>query len=272
MKITPLKLIVPTIAGVASFVCCQGAFAATTFYDLTSGGSATINGAVFSTDTFQSSGTGIMDPFLRIQQSGNNTYEAGYNTSLGTPLNDDNSWNYDLMLSDLQSVNVGGTDYYVFRLDLNEPKNSTDNQISLNQVQIFGSTDPAALGVTMDPGTGRAVGSFGSGASLVYDMNSNADPTGNSVVLDYALYSGGSGSGDMQLLIPTSMFSGLTYVIMYSQFGSYPITNGVPSNAGFEEWSALKGQGTVVPEPSTIIAGALLLVPLGVQTYRRMRK
>lgn len=271
MKTTTVKTILPAAAFAFSLFATNNACAATTFYDLSSGATATINNAIFSTVTFQSSGTGIMDPFVRIQQSQNNTYEAGYNTSLGTPLNDDNSWNYDLMLSDLQSVNVNGTDYFVFRLDLNEPRNSNDGQISLNQVQIYGSTSPGALGVTMDSTTGRAVGSFGGGASLVYDMNSNADPTGNSVVLDYNLYPQGSGSGDMQLLIPTSLFNGLTYVIMYSQFGSYPISDGIPSDAGFEEWSALKG-ASVVPEPSTVVAGALLLIPLGVQTFRRLRK
>lgn len=32
------------------------------------------------------------------------------------------------------------------------------------------------------------------------------------------------------------------------------------------------GTATVVPEPSTVVAGALLLIPLGVQTIRRLRK
>src|SRR5579859_2238097 len=59
---------------------------ATTFLDLTGGGQGTVNGAIFRTTNFQPSGTGVIDPFVRLQSQGNNKYEAGYNTSLGTPL------------------------------------------------------------------------------------------------------------------------------------------------------------------------------------------
>jgi hypothetical protein len=41
---------------------------------------------------------------------------------------------------------------------------------------------------------------------------------------------------------------------------------------GISGWTAFNTTQTAVPEPSTVIAGALLLIPLGVQTFRRLRK
>jgi hypothetical protein len=99
-----------------------------------------------------------------------------------------------------------------------------------------------------------------------------AGNTANAILLDYALNSGGSGNGDMEMLIPTSVFAGQTYVVLYSQFGTNPILGGTASDAGFEEWTAVQGANVSVPEPSTMIAGALLLIPLGVQACRRLRK
>lgn len=43
-----------------------------------------------------------------------------------------------------------------------------------------------------------------------------------------------------------------------------------PEQYGISGWTAFNA--TVVPEPSTVVAGALLLIPLGVQTFRRLRK
>jgi hypothetical protein len=261
------KNLARTFFAALTVISCQEA-GATFFYDLTAGGTATINGGVFNTIAFKTAGTGVIDPFLRIQQSGNSTFEAGYNTSLGTPLNNDNSWNYNVLLSSLQIVNSGGVDYFDFRLDLNEPDNGKDNQITLNQLMVYGNNSPAPLGVTMDSATGRPVGTIG---TLLWDMNAGSDPTANAVLLDYGLRGGGSGDGDMQFLVPTSVFQGQTYVVLYSQFGLYPITNGVPSDAGFEEWNVVKGANTVIPEPSTVVAGALLLLPLAAAGFRRLR-
>jgi len=246
---------------------------ATITEDLTGGGSVTINGGIFSTTTYQTAGTGSIDPFLRLQQHGNNTYEAAYNTEAGTPLDADNSWNYNLLLSSLATVTVGGIDYYNFLLDLNEPDNGKDNYITLNQVEIFASnTQVPATGVGMDSVTGRATSANLLG-DLIWDMNAGGDPTAYQVLLDYGLQGTGSGGGDMQLLVPTSVFNGKTYVVMYSQFGYGPTTNGVASDAGFEEWNAVKGTHTTsVPEPSTLIAGALLLLPFGISTVRILRK
>jgi hypothetical protein len=59
-------------------------------------------------------------------------------------------------------------------------------------------------------------------------------------------------------------------VVFYSEFGSGPIPGGTAAEGTFEEWAAVTS--AVVPEPTTIIAGALLLVPFGVSTLRQVRR
>jgi hypothetical protein len=247
--------------------------ATTIISDLTAGGKATINQAIFATKLFQPSGTGVIDPFIRLQSAGNNTYEAAYNTSLGTPLDtlsNGKAWHTDLALSSLQSVNVDGIDYYDFRLDLGEPGAPGKSKISLNQVQIFGSANKApASGVGMDGSTGRATSANLLGTPI-YDMNSSGAPIGHEVLLDGKLNSGGNGKGDMELLVPKALFGNLQYVVFYSEFGSGPIPGGTAAEGTFEEWAAVTS--AVVPEPTTIIAGALLLVPFGVSTLRQVRR
>jgi hypothetical protein len=51
--------------------------------DLTTvGASSTVNGVIFAETDKQPTGTGVIDPFLRLQ---NTPTEAGINTSLDTP-------------------------------------------------------------------------------------------------------------------------------------------------------------------------------------------
>lgn len=255
------------LMAMAGLAAAQNA-GATFINDLTSGGTVTINNGVFSTSIFQSSGTGVMDPFIRVQNKGN---EAGYNTSLGKPLDDDASWNHDLLLSSLQVVNKNGVSYYDFRLDLNQAGSTVGSMITLNQVEIFGSSSPApASGVGVDSLTGRATNP-GLLGTLLWDMNPSGDAA-NAIKLDFNYTKGGSGQGDMQMLIPTSYFAGQTYVVLYSQFGVDPIPGGTGTDAGFEEWSVLTGASTAVPEPATVLAGALLLLPLGVSVFRVVRR
>lgn len=98
----------------------------------------------------------------------------------------------------------------------------------------------------------------------------------NSVILDYGLNSG-SGSGDMFLNVPVSLFDPASnpYVVLYSHFGNPP--GSFASAAGFEEWSILRSNGTPpeeipVPEPATVIAGSLLLLPFAASMFRRFRR
>jgi len=247
---------------------------ATTIQDLTGGGAWTDSqGATFRTTVWQPTGTGVFDPFVRLDQKGNHTYEAGYNTSLGTPLDVlGNSWHKDLLLTDLKPQTVNGVDCFLFRLDLNQ--SAAASEITLNQVEIFQSAAPApTTGVGMDKKTGRATNPSLLGERLAYDMNSDASPEAriaNAVKLDFDLNKGGSGKGDMQLYVPTTLFDpSMKYIVFYSQFGLGPIELGTETNDGFEEWASYNF--APVPEPTTVIAGALLLIPFGFTTLRALR-
>lgn len=256
--------------GVVGGLWClaQSSYGATTFHDLTQGGSVTINDAIFRTTIDQPTGTGVFDPFVRLQSQGSHKYEAGYNTSLGSPLDDlANSWHKDIALSSLTKVTFNNKDYYEFSLDLAEPSGGTKPLVTLNQVEIFGNANPApATGVGMDSTTGRATNP-GLLGSLIYDMNKNGGT--DAVKLSYDFNGGGNGKDDMQLLVPVSAFGNLKYVVFYSQFGKDPISDGYAAEGSFEEWSALSSP---VPEPTTVIAGALLLLPFGASTLKMMRR
>src|SRR5262245_53086601 len=127
---------------VALVVCAgaQTAFANTILNLMSVGaqesGTAAIGGSFTGQQiTPQSTGTGFIDSFLRVQQNGS---ERGYNTNLGTPLDDKGgSFTHALLLSDVGTTVIGGTAYYHFVLDINQDGN---NLLSLNQIQIFRAT------------------------------------------------------------------------------------------------------------------------------------
>jgi len=92
-----------------------------TVVDLTgSNGSGTINGAQFVFTTPQPTGTGVIEPFLRLE---NSPVEQGYNTSGGTPFDDKaGPRTHDLTFGALQNtqVTLGGVNYFKLLLDVNE--------------------------------------------------------------------------------------------------------------------------------------------------------
>src|SRR6478736_4645108 len=76
-----------------------------------------INRAEFDWTPEQPTGTGLIQPFLRVQA---NTTEEGYNTSGGTPFDEKSGpWTHDLRVSDLKLVQIGRVSYYEFLLDIN---------------------------------------------------------------------------------------------------------------------------------------------------------
>src|SRR5688572_14480065 len=67
--------------------------------DLITGNSGSINGAQFVWTDSQPTGTGYIEPFLRIQRTG---VEQGYNTSYGRPWDTkDGKWTHELRYGDL---------------------------------------------------------------------------------------------------------------------------------------------------------------------------
>src|SRR2546423_2206015 len=111
-----------TAALIAAGILTIASLAQATVVDLVNNDQGTITNqygtAIFQFTQPQPTGTGYIAPFLRVQAS---PTEQGYNTSGGTPF-DDNSgpWTHDITSSDLQStaVTVNGTLYFKILVDL----------------------------------------------------------------------------------------------------------------------------------------------------------
>src|SRR2546423_6112137 len=88
---------------VAIIICTT--FSHATVVDLTgSNESGTINGAQFIFTTPQPTGTGVIQPFLRVE---NTPVEQGYNTSGGTPFDDKTGpWTHNLTFGDLKTCRL----------------------------------------------------------------------------------------------------------------------------------------------------------------------
>jgi hypothetical protein len=228
--------------------------------DLTTvGSSGEINDAWYVQTGPQPTGTGVIQPFVRIQGTGT---EAGYNTDyrpVEFQTKDQNQWTHSLLLSSVPIVSYRGGQYRQFLLDINEGGNTNLARLSLDEVQIF-------LGAAGD------LHNYPSGlGTLIYDMDAAPDGPGD-VELNYRLNSG-SGSGDMFLYVPVEKFaqSSNPYVYLYSHFGTPNA-----SDAGFEEWSTIQQESPPVgapgvPLPSSALGG-IGLMGLTAARCRRLNK
>src|SRR6266404_6839603 len=118
-----MKIMKYILAAALALVAIPVAF--TGDFNLVTNSTVTVNGGIFDQSGFRSGGTGVIQPFLRIQ---NTPSETGYNTS-GSPVPlDDKSgpFTHDLLLSDLALVTLSGQagSFYQFRLDVNQTGNN----------------------------------------------------------------------------------------------------------------------------------------------------
>ena len=220
---------------VVALFCATPSAHAATIIDLTAGGSGESNGALYVWTDFSSTGTGVVDAFLRVQGNGG---EQGYNHSLGFNQPWDTKpgiFTHDVQYEDLVMATIDGDDYFEFLLDINESAGGDNEYIQLTDVQIFTRDSPITSADENLSGLGTQ--RFDSGDTTVL-LNYNLNP--------------GSGAGDMLLYVPVSLFAGTLpsdYVYFYSQ-----LTN---SDAGFEEWALRTGDGPVnpapIPEPGTMM-------------------
>ncbi|MBI3344804.1 MAG: PEP-CTERM sorting domain-containing protein [Gammaproteobacteria bacterium] len=286
-KLTNPKLLNPLLGvlGLASCTVIASPIITNNAYDLTRiNRYAVINNAIFATpDNDTTVGTGVFDPFVRIQaQNGNDTVENGYNTD-GRPVEfdtkDQNRWTHSLLLSTVSTKDVNGTLYREFFLDINESSGQGEQYLSLDDFRIFlgsvGDLDNYNLTTnTLSYANGTHT------ATKVYDLDTST--TNNTIGLDYSNFSGSGKGIDLTVLVPDSVFTGANnqqYVYLYSSFGGVgnivgnsskknnsppPSLGPLPgaqvspgalpagnygASAGFEEWSSRSF--LAVPEPAT---------------------
>ena len=246
----------------------EGSFASGT----TAGGAD----AIYRTIDSHPTGTGVFDPFLTYQANG---IEEGYNTSQGgngqgfLDTKRVDQWTHDLFVGDLQKVFLDGKKgtFYGFELDANETGNGNINRLlSIDDIRIYTSPTDTANSVGDNAALVDKLG------TLRYAQNATLGVTANWVLIDASKAEGGStsgsGSSDMILYVPTSLFDGAAntdFLYFYTINGVHAAAvHGSQSNAGFEEWKALTGPS--VPDGgSTLLLLGSALTALGFLAGRR---
>lgn len=246
-----------SIARIVAMCAVTAGVAPAATLDLTTAGSSGfINGGYFTTADNHSTGTGLINPFVRIK--GNDIIE-GYNASLSNadlmPNVLTGNFTKDIQLSAIPQVTLADTKtYYEFLLDINQT--GSHPLLSLDKIQLYtrptAMTDASTLALLTGSATKR------------WDLDLGLDGD-SKLLLDYSLNEG-SGSGDMYAYIPISAFGNAAqsdYLYFYSMFGA----TGDPyaENDGHEEW-AVRTPGTPrrVPDGgSTIALLGMALLGLG---------
>ena len=232
------------LVGLVGMLAATPSVQAVTVLDLTTDDASGFIGSAFYLQTDpQATGTGVIMAFVKISESGSPHQdtngagvEEGYNTRVNNVFDNtnENTHNHEITLADVPVVDIGGTLYREFLLDINQhnchdPKGGppcTTKFLSLDEIQVF-----------LSGTANQSVESFTAGGlvdfadeTFVYRMDDGMD---NWAKLNYALNTG-SGSGDVFLYVPDSLFPGdaSQFVYLYSKFGMNFV-----NNDGFEEWA-----------------------------------
>jgi len=252
--------------------------------------------ALFSNYILQPAGTGVFKPFLGLDANGNplstgmKYTEEAFNTDGHTALYMDAhrpEWNNLLRMSELATIKINNINYFGFILDANEPGNlpdpSSKRLLSIDNIRIYTSpNDTSAAG-----GVGPSVNTLDSLGTLRWAMN---DPTKNpdgSYAIDTWVKidagqeltgnaNGGSGQGDMVVYIPQSAFGASLatndYVWFYNLNGVHNkvVSSDLGAQAGYEEWRAIVGPQTNVPDGgTTVVLVGSALAAIGFVSRRR---
>ncbi|MCG2578641.1 PEP-CTERM sorting domain-containing protein [Dechloromonas sp. XY25] len=222
-------------------------------------------------------GSGVVNPFLTVQQNGT---ESGFSTDALTnnlPLNvkraeGNGQFTRTFSTSDLGTVVRNGITYYQFFLDINEPSGGASSLLSLDLLKIYNAGNVGSINL----GTGTTFTTLENlyGPAL-YSLGSD------NVLLNYDVFGKGSGAGiDMDVLINASLFQGAGRLVFATAFGG-----SAASGDGYEEWWYRAGSvpdtcppGTTgdppfcvpvsqVPEP-----GSLALLGLGLMSFVAVRR
>jgi hypothetical protein len=261
------KLNIALAASACFLLVASSSFALTnaSVLDLrTIGSTATVNNAIFTQDTSQPTGTGYIDPFLRLQDSPiEEAFNTDYRSNGQAPLDakSDPNYTHSLQLSDLAAVNKGGVDYYCFSLDLDEPDSGPLRYLSLDELRLY----------VADSGNIASYADLTSQGILKWDLDQGGN---NTIYLDGTL-SPGNGADDMRFYVPTSAFAGVDpsrYLYLYSKFGATAgmQADNFDANASFEEWSAVRAEPPTAAEPGMLgLFGAGLLGMLATRSRKK---
>lgn len=218
----------------------------------TAGSSATINGAVF--EVIYDDGPIPLREMVRLSGA---SEVHGYNTDYRPPQFDENNsaaFTKAVLLSDVLQVDVDGTIYREFQLDINQETTGNSRYITLDDVELYESPSADLCGYPFDGSGGGHAGCFDPAnriATLKYGMDVGED---SFIVLDYG-NNVGNGKRDLRLLVLSSSFDAnpncnydeagcAVYVTLYSEFGAdsdpgnddpllrIPYSN----NDGYEAW------------------------------------